>query len=218
MEIETARLKELKQRIKESEQEKSGFEKETAELKRTKLKLSSELQGKEEALNKLNEIGLSDEDLLRVRAFLDRTGKSEGISPDKVRDDLFTALSLFKDISGLERKREAEAQQVKELAKNKSILTGEILELEKRKGILEGEIGKNVSVTLQGIRDIGAEATELIQQKVVDIKGQLYGLLEDMLKTGEAVGEMRQLVSKGEDSQHSLEEFMKELESRLGRR
>jgi uncharacterized protein involved in exopolysaccharide biosynthesis len=89
------------------------------------------------------------------------------------------------------------------------------MELEKRKGILEGEIGDSVSSTSQRIRDSGAQAASDIQQQVTAIKNQLNGLLEDTLRAGETVAEMRQLVRKGEESEKSLSDFLTEIRDRL---
>jgi hypothetical protein len=41
--------------------------------------------------------------------------------------------------------------------------------------------------------------------------------LADALKAGEAVGEMRQVLKRGEESEKSLDKFIKEVQSRLGR-
>jgi len=107
-------------------------------------------------------------------------------------------------------------RRLKELVKVKSVLKGEILELEKRKGILQGEIDSSIFSTLQSVRNIGDEAASQIQQQVANIVKQLDSLFEDALRAGEAVGEMRQMVRKGEASEKSLENFLNEVRDRLG--
>ena len=105
--------------------------------------------------------------------------------------------------------------QVKELVKEKSLLSGEMLELEKGKGILEAEIDKIVSLTLERIRNTGAGAAFQLQQQVDSIRGQLHSLFSDTLKVGKVVGEMSTIMKKGEESAKSLENFLKEAENRL---
>jgi chromosome segregation ATPase len=215
VEIQTIKLRELKLKVKEAEEEKKRIDKETKDLQRRKVRLSSEVDGKGESLKKLSDLGLSNEDLLRLTSFIERTSRNEGLSGDQVKERFFSALSLFEDTSGLENRRKAEIQQLTELTRKQSILQGEIMELEKRKGILEGEIGDSVSSTSQRIRDSGAQAASDIQQQVTAIKNQLNGLLEDTLRAGETVAEMRQLVRKGEESEKSLSDFLTEIRDRL---
>ena len=140
VEMQKARLQELKSRIKEAGEEKSRLDKETKDLQGKKTKLSSEIDGKEESLRRLNDIGFSDEDLLRLGSFIERTSKSEGISGNELKEKFFLTLSLFEDLSGLENRRKAEMKQVNELVKKQSFLSGEIVKLEERKALIEGEI------------------------------------------------------------------------------
>jgi len=217
VEIQTAKLNELRLKTKETEQEKSRLSRETNDLQRRKTKLSSEVDGREESLRRLNDIGLSDEDLLRITNFIERTSKNKGISGNELRKKFFSALDLFEDITGLENRRKAEIQQLSELTKQQSILSGEIAELNKKKGLLEGEIVGIISSTSQKVRAIGEDAASQIQQHVADIKDQLNALLADALKAGEAIGEMRQALKRGEESEKSLSNFIEEVQSRTGR-
>jgi uncharacterized protein YoxC len=217
VEIQTRKLQELRSRTKETEEEKSRLNRETKDLQRRKTRLSSEVDSKEESLRRINDIGLSDEDLLRITTFIERTGKNEGISGNELKKRFFSALGLFEDIYGLENRRKAETQQVSELVQKQSMLSGEILELGKRRGVLEGEISAIISLTSQKVRAAGEDAALQIQQQVMDMKNQLNSLLEDALKAGEAIGEMRQILKKGEESEKSLDNFIKEVQSRLRR-
>lgn len=216
MGIQTTKLRELKLKVKEAEEEKAGIDRDTKDLQRRKVKLSSEVNGKEESLKRLNELGLSDEDLLRLTSFIERTGKNEGISGNQVKERFFSVLSLFEDASGLETQRKAEMEEVTKLVKKQSILTGEIIELEKRKGILEGEIGDSISSTSQRMIDMGEKAALQIQQQVDNIDTQLNRLFKDTLRVGEIVGEMQQIVKKGENAGQSLKDFLAEARGRLG--
>ncbi len=217
IEIQTGKLNELKSKTKETEEERSRLSKETRDLQRRKTKLSSEVNGREESLRRLNEIGLSDEDLLRITNFIERTSKNEGISGNELKKKFLSALDLYEDISGLENRRKAEIQQLSELTKKESILSGEIAELNKKKGLLEGEIVAIVSSTSQKVRAVGEDAASQMQQHVAAIKDQLNALLADALKAGEAIGEMRQVLKRGEESEKTLSNFIEEVQSRLGR-
>jgi len=216
VQIQINKLQELTSRLKEAEEEKSTTDKEVRSLRRMKLKLSSEVDGKEEILQRLSDIGFSDEDLLRLKAFLERMSKARKNDIAKVKEDFFSALGLYKDIDGLEQKREAEAKGIRELAKEKSILSGEIKELEKKKGTLLGEIDNTILSTCQKIDAMGQEATLKLNERVNNIRNELDSLLVDTINTGAAIGEMRQIVNKGEDSEKSLRKFIRETKQRLG--
>jgi hypothetical protein len=56
-----------------------------------------------------------------------------------------------------------------------------------------------------------------LEQHVADIKDQLNALLADALKAGEAIGEMRQVLKRGEESEKTLSNFIEEVQSRLRR-
>lgn len=217
VEIQSKKLQELKLKTKEAEGDKSRLDRETKDLQRRKTKLSSEVDGREESLRRLNNIGLSDEDLLRITTFIERTSKNEGISGNDLKKKFFSALGLFEDIAGLENRRKEEMQQVSQLVKKQSILSGEIAELDKKKGLLEGEIIGIISSTSQKLRVAGEDAVSQIQNQVTDMRNQFDSLLGDVLKAGEAIGEMRQMSKKGEESEKSLDNFVKEVQNRLGR-
>ncbi len=216
VDIQTGKLNELQSKTKETEEERFRLSKETKDLQRRKTKLSSEVNGREESLRRLNDIGLSDEDLLRITNFVERTSKNEGINGNELKKKFLSALDLFKDISGLENRRKAEIKQLTELTREESIIRGEIAELNKKKGLLEGEIVTIVASTSQKVRAVGEDAAAQIQQHVAAIKEQLNTLLVDTLKAGEAIGEMRQALKRGEESEKTLSDFIEEVQSRLG--
>ena len=124
-------------------------------------------------------------------------------------------MNRFKELGELERIREVEAQKVKELAREKSVLDGAIKELGKTKGVLEGEIGSIATSISQNIRAIGQDAAQQVHQQVTGIREQMGDLFVDTLKAGEAIGQMRQMVRKGEESEKSLEKFLQETRNRL---
>jgi len=214
VQIQTTKIQELKSRLKEAEGEKLTLDRETKDLHRRKVRLSSEVEGREESLRKLGEMGFSDEDLLRLKAFLERISKDEDNEVTKVKEKFFSALGLYKDIDGFEQKKETEAKGIRELVTEKSILSGEIKELEKRKGTLLGEMDKTIISISQRLKTIGEEATLQVEQQVSSVREQFDSLLADAVKTGQAIGEMRQMVKKGEDSEKSLRNFLREMRGR----
>jgi len=215
VQIQTTRIQESKSKLKEVDGEKSTLDRETKDLYRRKVKLSSEVEGKEESLRKLGEMGFSDDDLLRLQVFLERMSKDENNEVAQVKENFFLALRLYQDINGLEQKKEAEIEGVGELVTEKSMLSGEIKELEKRKGTLLGEMDKTIILISQRVKSIGEEATLQVQQQVSSIREQFDSLLVDAVETGQAIGEMRQMVKKGEDSEKGLKTFIREVRSRL---
>jgi len=215
VQIQTTRIQESKSKLKEVDGEKSTLDRETKDLYRRKVKLSSEVEGKEESLRKLGEMGFSDDDLLRLQVFLERMSKDENNEVAQVKEKFFLALRLYQDINGLEQKKEAEIEGVGELVTEKSMLSGEIKELEKRKGTLLGEMDKTIILISQRVKSIGEEATLQVQQQVSSIREQFDSLLVDAVETGQAIGEMRQMVKKGEDSEKGLKTFIREVRSRL---
>ncbi|MFC1956479.1 hypothetical protein ACFLWZ_08220, partial [Chloroflexota bacterium] len=200
VQIQTTRIQESKFKLKEVEGEKSTLDKETKDLHRRRIKLSSEVEGKVESLQKLGEMGFSDEDLLRLKAFLERISKDENNNIIQAKEEFFSALGLYKDIDGFEQKKESDAKRIRELSIERSILDGEIEELEKRKGFLLGEMDKTIISISQRLKTTGEEATSQVQQQVNSIREQFDSLLIDAMKTGQAIGEMRQMAKKGEDS------------------
>jgi chromosome segregation ATPase len=217
VEIQTAKLTDLKSRTKEREEEGSRLSREIKELQGRRAKLSSEIGGREESLKRVNDIGLSDKDLLRIADFVGRTSKNEGISGKELKKRFVSALGLFQEVCGLENQRKVETEQLNRLVKKESVLAGEIAELDKKKGLLEGEILGIISSTSEKVRAAGEDGASQIQQQVDDIKDQLSALLADALRAGEAIGEMRQVVKKGKESGKTLGNFIEEVQQSLGR-
>jgi len=215
VQIQTTRIQELKSRLKEVEGEKSTLARETKDLHRKKVKLSSEVAGKEESVRKLSEMGFSDEDLLRLQIFLERLSKDENNELTKVKEQFYSALGLYQDINGLQQKKEAEIEGLGELVTEKSMLSGEIKELKKRKGTLLGEMDKTIISISQRLKTIGEEAILQAQQQVSSIREQFDSLLVDALEAGQAIGEMRQMVKTGKDSEEGLKTFIREVQDRL---
>jgi len=214
-EIQNTKVEDLKVKVKELKEEKALLSRQVEDLKRRENTLSADVEGKGESLLRLNEIGLADEDLLRLRNFLEKMSENEGSDWEQVKKRFFLALSLFREVSDLEKSKETEAETVKALVKEKSVLDGQIKELEKAKSTLEGEIDNSVLSVSRKVQGIGQKAAQQIEQQVIDIRKQLDDLFSDALKAGEVVGQMFEMVRKGEESQEGLKTFLEEARSRL---
>jgi len=216
IQIQSTRIRELKLTIKKSEEQESVLDRDTSELEKKKVKLIAEVVGKEESLNRINEIGFSDEDLLRVKGFLARLSKDENNDLATVKEAFFSTLALYMDIDGLEQKKEAEAKEIRDIVQEKAILSGEIKELEKRKGTLLGEMAKAITSISERVKMTGEEATSQIQRQVSSIREQFDNLIADAVKTGHVVGEMGRMVKEGKKSEKDLKMFIKEASDRFG--
>jgi len=215
IEIQNTRLKEMKSRLNETKEEKAQISKKIKGLHAKKNKLLSEIDGREELLERLNNIGFSHEDILRISTFIEATNKSEGIIGNKLKKRFFLTLRLYQDVAGLENKRESETERIKQLVEQQSILKGEIAELEEKKGFLGGGINTIMSIS-ESLKTTGEDAARQIQQQVSDIKNQFNGLLLDAVKAGEAIGRMRNTIKDAEMSENNLTEFIGEVESTFG--
>jgi hypothetical protein len=55
-----------------------------------------------------------------------------------------------------------------------------------------------------------------LNEQLSNIRNELDNLVVDTINTGAAIGEMRQMVNKGEGSENNLRKFIKETRERLG--
>jgi len=204
------KVKALKSKADDNMAESLRLGKDVRELKRHKVQLSAEVDGKEESLLRLNDIGFLDEDLLRLRAILDRTAKGSGAGQKEVKERFFAALGAFKDIAELQKCQTAETEALKDLTREKSFLTGEIVSLERQRDILRGEIEQSASSAVKEITDTGEEAAMQLSRQADDMKGRLDGLFAQALKVAGVVGEMNAMVKKGEELGRSLDSFIEE--------
>jgi len=215
VEILTVKLRELTSKVKESEKERHELNREIKDLRGRKVKLCSEVDGKEESLRRLNDIGFSDEDLLRLRNLLEKIAEKEGTNADQIKESFFHALDYFFSVSELQKVAEKEAETLKKMRREKSVLTGEIVEFENRKAVLQGETFESASLASQMIRNASEEAVSQIQQEAEAIREQLKATLADILIAGAAVAEMKAMERKGEESTKELADFIKEVKSRV---
>ena len=72
----------------------------------------------------------------------------------KVKEAFLSVLGLYKDLGGLESKKESETAEIRELVREKAILNGQIKELDKRKVILLGEMDKTIISISQRLKSI----------------------------------------------------------------
>jgi hypothetical protein len=215
VEIQTVNLRELKSKVKEAEKERHELDREIKDLRGRKVKLCSEVDGKEDSLRRLNDIGLPDEDLLRLRNLLEKIAKKEGTHASQVKENFFRALDHYASLSELQKVAEIEAETLKKMRKEKAVRSGEIEELENRKAVLEGETCESASLASQTIRNASEEAVSQIQQEAEAIREQLKATLADILIAASAVAEMKAIKRKGEESVKELADFIKEVQSRV---
>jgi chromosome segregation ATPase len=213
----TRRADELKPRVAEMEKEKSGLAKEIGELERTKTRLSSEVGGKEESLARLNDIGFLDEDLLRLRTIIERIASDHNADAKEVKERIFLALGSCQDLVQLDRSREVEMEEVRELAEEKHLLEGEIVELQKRKAILLGEIGRAAASVTAEIKEVGEKAVSELRVQVEYLRGSVGGLITDTMRAAGVITSMKAEVEKGEESEKGLRDLIAEVEAELGR-
>jgi chromosome segregation ATPase len=211
----TIKVKNLKSKVDENMAESVRLDKEVREIKRRKVKLYAEVDGKEESLIRLNDMGFLDEDLLRLKAILDRTARDSGLGQKEVKERFFTALGTFKDIIELQKSQAAEAESLKGLTKERSFLIGEIAGLEKQRDILRGEIEQSASSAVKEITDTGEKAAIQLRQQAEDMEGRLDGLFDQALKVAGVIGEMNAMIKKGEESGRSLDSFIEEARVKL---
>jgi predicted nucleic acid-binding Zn-ribbon protein len=107
-------------------------------------------------------------------------------------------------------------QDVEILEKQKSLLTGEIKELENRKAVLIGEISGAAAAGAEQIRVASQEIVTAVKQEGDAINKEFKTILEDILAAGEAVGEMKVLQNKSEESGKELEKIVGEVKLRIG--
>jgi len=210
VEILTIKLRELKSKVKETEEERYELNREIKDLRGRKVKLCSEVDGKEESLRRLSDIGFSDEALLCLGSLLEKIAKKEGTHANQVKENFFRVLDYFGSLSELQKVAEKETETIKKMKNEKSFLTGEIAELESRKAVLQGQIHESASLASQKIRDASEEAVSQIQQEAEAIREQLKAILADILIAGAAVAEMKAMERKGAESCRELENFLKE--------
>jgi len=215
VELLTIKLRELTSKVKETEKERYELNREIKDLRGRKVKLCSEVDGKEESLRRLSDIGFSDEDLLRLRNLLEKIAKKEGSHTNQFKENFFRALDYFAGLSEFQKMAEKETETLKKMRKEKSFLTGEIEELENKKAALQGETCESASLASQTIRNASEEAVSQIRQESEAIRGQLKGILSDILVAGGAVAEMKAMERKGEESIKELADFIKEVKSRV---
>jgi len=215
VDMQGAKLQELRSRVREAREEKSRLDKEIRESSRRTRRLSSEVDAKEESLGRLNEIGFSDEDFLRLRSLFQKMAKKEGTRVDQVKENFFRALGYFGSLSELRKAVEKETGSIKRVRNEQSSLTGEIVQLEDRKAVLQGEIRESASLASQAIRDASEEAVSQVRQVAEAIGKQMQATLADILTAVAAVAEMKTMERGGKESCRELEGLLEEVKNRL---
>lgn len=215
VDAESVKVEEIKATVTAANEEFSQLKNEIEDLQKKKVKLCSEVGGKEDSLAKLKEMGFSEEDLLRLRNLIEGMAKKEGVSPGQVKDSFFSALVHFGDLSGLQNAVQEEVKALQSVIKQKAFLTGEIAELVARRDALQVEVGESASAAAEQIRDAAEEAVSMINQEADGIRGELKSILEDTLAVGVAVGKMTMVQKEGDKAGKELEQLLGEVKRRL---
>ncbi len=215
LKIQETKVEEVKTKVIERGREMAQLSEEVKDLKAKRKKLSSEVDGKEESLKRLQDIGFSDEDLLRLQNRLENMGRKDGTDSNKVKADFFATLCFFDDLRDLQKVAKKEAETINKLRNKKSLLAGKIAGLESRKAVLQGEVHESASLAAQEIRDELAEAASLIREETEAMRAEMKHVLKDALVAGTAIGEMRAMQKRGEESLQELEGFLNEVKKRV---
>ena len=214
----TKSVAEVASRVSELEKERSALVKETRELKRRKTRVSSEVEGKEESLARLADIGFRDEDLLRLRTIMERMASDDKADPQEVMRKLVLILGSIRDLAELDQRRETETENLRQLTETKGQLEGEALGLENRKAILLGEISQAASAVIEEIKGVGGKALSELQGQVEGLRGSVGGLVADTVRVAGVIGNMEAEVKNGEKSGKDLEHLAAEVKAAVGRR
>ncbi len=210
-------LEDLQSKMKEAKEEGIRIKKEIEESRRRLVKLLSEANGKQASLIRLNDLGFRDEDLLRLRAILERIAKDSGAAENELKERFFAAIGTFKDITELQNCQAAETVKLEDLTNKESLLTGEIAGLEKQRNILRGDIKGSAASAVQQIMDAGQNAVTQLQQQAESMKGQLDSLFAEAMRVAGVISEMNAIVEKGEDSGKTLNSFIEKVTGKVGR-
>ncbi|MDD5511185.1 MAG: hypothetical protein PHI12_10300 [Dehalococcoidales bacterium] len=210
------RFQELEEQLRKSDGQKLNLDRVMRELEQKNTRLSSQIGTKEETLGKIEQLGFSEEDLLRLKAFIEEIAKNDQADVGYIREKLFTAMATCKDMLSLEEAKAALAKSIKDLNKQEAILKGNVAALEQRRDILQGEVDSTIQVTSQQLQDLGQEAASQIQQQVDKIKTQIDSLIMEAVSTAESIIDMKYMVKQGEDSERDLDDFIREIKLKLG--
>jgi hypothetical protein len=176
------------------------------------------VEGREESLARLTDIGFRDEDLLRLRTIMERMASDDKADPQEVKEKLFLALGSFRDLAELDKRRETETENLRQLTETKGQLEGETLELEKRKAILLGEISQAASSVTEEVKGVGEKALSELRVQVEGLRGSFGDLMADAVRVAGVIGRMEAEVKNGERSGKDLEHLAAEVKAAVGRR
>jgi predicted nucleic acid-binding Zn-ribbon protein len=209
-------VKGLQSIVEGSKSVRTALNEEIQELQQKKVKLSSQVDGKEESLARLNVIGFQEEDILKIEAILDWISQETSASQKEVKRRFFQLLSTYKAITELEASQGAHMVDLEDLIDQKSVLTGEIAALENKKSILQGEIGQSASSVIGEIKAVGENAVSELKQQADDIRAEINTLFAEALRLTVIVNEIKAAAKKGEESEKSLSNFVEDIKGRMG--
>jgi chromosome segregation ATPase len=215
VEAESAELEQAESVVTSAKEERAQLEVEIEKLKKKRDELNLEVGAKEQSLEKLKKIGLSEEDLLHLSNLVEAMAEKENIDADQVKDEFFSALGQFVTFSGLKKATQEKAKELEDMAEQKASLTGEVVELKSRRAALKAEVSQSASAAAEQIKEAGEEAVSAIQQEADAIREEVKSILGDVLDAGLAVGEMRGMLKQGEEAGKELEELVEKIQHQL---
>ena len=215
IELQSKNLADVNTKVKAAGQTLKQTEMDIDTLQKQKIDLGAEVDGKQQAVKKLQELGFSEEDLLRLENTIERMAAKSGASPEQIKDQFFSALNLFGDFTGMKKAAQEESQKLQEARKQKSLLTGEIIDLENREAVLTSQVSDAASVGAEQIQAASKAAVTAIKHETDAIKSKLNALLEDAMVAGVAVGEMRAAQKNAEESGKEFERVLNEVKLRI---
>ncbi|MDO8491865.1 MAG: hypothetical protein Q7T04_07620, partial [Dehalococcoidia bacterium] len=188
-----------------------------------KTRLESEMAGMEAEMRRLQQLGFSETDLLKLGKLIDATAKKVALDAGVLKDRLLTVAVLFGDMIQLEDWIKEENEKRKALGAEVSTLRGEVEALERQKAVLQGEIAEALARGSSTIEEAVGHAAAQMHQAGIELKAavkssnsDLDKLCTDILNTGVAVGQMMGMVAKGEESRKDLEAFLQDMKKRFG--
>ncbi len=187
-------------------------------LSKKKAALESEIGGREESLNVLKELGLSEAHLLQLKNIVGGIAAKQGLGPEQIKINFFGALGEFGGLPELIKAAEDEKQHVQDLKTKAATLAGEIASLETQRAGLVGEVKSSAAKAAEGIQQAGEKAVLTIGQCVGNIETGLKALMEDTILTGLAIGKETEMQKTAGKSAEQLDHVVEEIKLRAARR
>ena len=182
-------------------------------LHKKKNMLEGQIGGRQESLNILKEVGLSETHLMQLKNTVVDRAQKNGLNPEQLKSTFFAALIEFGGVTELQQHIENEKKRVQDLKLEDAQITGRIKALEAQRAALSSEIKTAAAHITAEIRDAGKKAVDNIEQCADAIKTSLKTLAQDALSTGAQIHEELEQQAKAEKSANELESMLEKIKS-----